>query len=81
MTMAKKNYGVMSRLSLGTLYLSNSKSVAVTALEHLTPKKISGSRDPGYAPFSKGIMSRLTPYFKFEVCSFNRFGANKQLSD
>jgi len=72
---------VMSGLSLGTL-VSNLKSVALTVLELLAfnAKKFRGSRDRGHAPFCENFWGhvRTVPgktFVKFEVRSFNRFGA------
>ena len=63
--------------------LSNLKSVALTILELLAfnAQKFRGSRDPGHAPFSQKFLRahvRTVPgniHVKFEVSSFNRFGA------
>jgi len=62
--------------------VSNLKSVALTVLELLAfyAQKFRGSRDRGHAPFGKifGIHVRTAPgntCVKFEVRSFNRFGA------
>ena len=71
----------ISGLSMGTC-VSNLKSVAFTVLELLTfnAQKFRGSRDPGHASFGK-IFERSCPdcpgntCVKFEVRSFNRFGA------
>jgi len=71
----------MSGLSLET-YASNLKSVALTVLELLAfnAPKFRGSRDPGHAPFRKIFMGHVrsvpgNKHVKFEVRSFNRFGA------
>ena len=76
-----KLLGVMSELSPGTR-VSNLKSVALTVLELLAfnALKFRGSRDRGHAPFGKifGDHVRTVPVntcVKFEVRSFNRFGA------
>jgi len=73
--------GVTSGLSLGTR-VSNLKSVALTVLELVAfnAQKFMGSRDRGHAPFGKifGDHVRTIPgntCVKFEVRSFNRFGA------
>ena len=62
--------------------MSNLKSVTLTVLELLAfnAKKFRGSRDPGHATFWKKIKGsvRTVPgntCVKFEVRSFNRFGA------
>jgi len=66
----------------GNMCVSNLKSVALTVLELLAfyAQKFKGSRDRGHAPFGKifGDHVRTVPgntYVKFEVRSFNRFGA------
>jgi len=71
----------MSGQSLGTR-VSNLKSIALTVLELLAiiAQKFRGSRDHGHAPFGKIFEGhvRTVPEntrVKFEVCSFNRFGA------
>jgi len=71
----------MSGLSLGTR-VSNLKSVALTVLELLAfnAQKFRGSRDPGHPSVGKifGGHVRTVPgntCVKFEVRSFNRFGA------
>ena len=76
-----ENFWVMSGLSLGTR-VSNLKSVALTVLELLAfnAQQFRGSRDRGHAPFGKifGCHVRTVAgnmCVKFEVCSFNRFGA------
>jgi len=73
--------GVMSGLSLGTC-ASNLKSVALTVLELLTfnAQTFWGSRDRSSAPFWENYWGhvRTVPgnkFVKFEVRSFNRFGA------
>jgi len=73
--------GVTSGLCLRTR-VSNLKSVALTVLELLAfnSRKFRGSRDRGHAPFGKifGDRVRTLPgnmCVKFEVRSFNRFGA------
>jgi len=73
--------GVMSGLSLGTR-VSNLKSVALAVLELLAfnAQKYRDSRDRGHAPFGKifGGHVRTVPgnmCVKFEVRTFNRFGA------
>ena len=73
--------GVMSGLSVGTR-VSNLKSVALTFLELLAfnAQKFRGSRDRGHAPFWENFWGhvRTAPVntcVKFEVRSFNRFGA------
>ena len=72
----------MSGLSLGTRMSNLMKSVALTVLELLAfnAQKFWGSRDRGHAPFVKifGGHVRTVPgktCVKFEVRSFNRFGA------
>jgi len=62
--------------------VSNLKSVALTVLELLAfnAQKFKGLRDRGHAPFGKlfGDRVRTVPgnmCVKFEVRSFNRFGA------
>jgi len=74
---------VMSGLSLGTC-VSNLKSVALTVLELLAfnAQKFRGSRDRGHAPFwikflrvMSGLSLQGNTCVKFEVRSFNRFGA------
>jgi len=74
-------FGVMSGLLLG-ICLSNLKSVALTVLEILAfnAQKFRGSRDRGHAPFGKifgGPVRTVSgnTCVKFEVRSFNRFGA------
>jgi len=71
----------MSWLSLETR-TSNLKSVALTVLELLAfnAQKFRGSRDPGHALFEKILRGHVmtvpgNTYVKFEVPSFNRFGA------
>jgi len=71
----------MSGLSLGTR-MSNLKSVALTVLELLVfnAQKFRGSRDRGHAPFGKIFGDHVRTVtgntcVKFEVCSFNHFGA------
>jgi len=74
--------GVMSGLSPGTR-VSNLKSVALTVLELLafSAQKFRGSRDRGHAPFwikfFGGHVRTVAgnTCVKFEVRSFNRFGA------
>jgi len=73
--------GVMSGLSLETR-MSNLKSVALTVLELLAfnAQKFRGSRDRGHAPFSENLWGHVRTVagnmcVKFEVRSFNRFGA------
>jgi len=74
--------GVMSGLSLETC-TSNLKSVALTVLELLAfnAQNFLGSRDPGHVPFSKIFLRgrvQTVPgnvHVKFEVRSFNHFGA------
>jgi len=73
--------GVMSGLSLGTR-VSNLKSVALNVLELLAfnAQKFRGSRDRGHAPFLKIFGGHVRIFsgntsVKFEVRSFNRFGA------
>jgi len=73
--------GVMSGLCLGTR-MSNLKSVALTVLELLAfnAQKFRGSRDRGHAPFWENFWGHVRTvagnmYVKFEVRSFNRFGA------
>ena len=73
--------GVLSVLSLGTRVL-NLKSVALTLLELLAfnAQKFRGSRDPGHAPFWGNFWGHVRTVpgntcVKFEVRSFNRFGA------
>ena len=74
--------GVMSGLSLGTC-VSNLKSIALIVLELLAfnAQKFRGSRDPGHPSLlgkSFGGHVRTVPgntFVKFEVRSFNRFGA------
>jgi len=78
----KKFLGVMRRLSLETCtYKYNLKCVALTifVLLAFNAQKFQGSRDPGHAPFRK-IMGHVPTFrgnicVKFEVLSFNRFGA------
>jgi len=74
-------FGVMSGLSLGTR-VSNLKSVAFTVLELLafSAQKFRGSLDPGHAPFWENFWGRVRTVpqntcVKFEVRSFNHFGA------
>jgi len=62
--------------------MSSLKSLAVTVLELLAfnAQKIRGSRDLGHAPFVKVLRGRVrtvsgNTLVKFEVRSFNRFGA------
>jgi len=76
-----KIFGVMSGLSLGTR-VSYLKSIALTVLElfAFNAQKFRGSRDPGHPPFWENFWGhvRTVPgntYVKFEVRSFNRFGA------
>jgi len=76
-----KFLGVMSGLSLGTC-VSSLKSVALTVLELLAfnAQKFRGSRDRGHDPFWENFRghARTVPgntCVKFEVRSFNRFGA------
>ena len=76
-----KFLGITSGLSLQTR-VSNLKSVALTVLELLAfnTQKFRGSRDCGHAPFGKifGDLVRTVPgntCVKFEVHSFNHFGA------
>jgi len=71
----------MSGLSLGTR-LSNLKSIALTVLEILAFnfQKFRGSREPGDTYFSKNFNGHVwtvpeNVLVKFEVHSFNRFGA------
>ena len=69
----------MSGLSLGTR-MSNLKSVALTVLELLAFKNLGGHVTVAMPPFGKifGDLIRTVPgntYVKFEVRSFNRFGA------
>ena len=71
----------MSGLSLGTR-MSNLKSVALTVLELLAfnAQKFRGSRDRGHAPFWENFWGHVRTVpgktcVKFEVRSFNRFGA------
>ena len=72
--------GVPSLLCLGTR-VSHLKSIALTVLELLAfnAQKFRGSRDRGHSLLGKllGIMSGLSlgTGVKFEVRSFNRFGA------
>jgi len=76
-----KFLGIMSGLSLGTR-MSFLKSLALTVLELLAfnAQKFRGSRDPGHAPFWENFWDHVwtvpgNTFVKFEVCSFNRFGA------
>jgi len=63
--------------------VSNLKSVALTVLELLAfnAQKFRGSRDRGHAPFGKIFGGHVCTVpagntcVKFEVRSFNRFGA------
>jgi len=71
----------MSGLSLGTR-VSNLKSVALTILDLLSfsAQKFGGSRDHGHAPFWENFWGHVRTVLgntcvKFEVRSFNRFGA------
>jgi len=71
----------MTGLSLGTC-VSNLKSVALTILDLLAfyAHKFRGLRDHGQAPFSENFWDHVwtvpgNTYVKFEVRSFNRFGA------
>ena len=76
-----KFMGVMSGLSLETRE-SSLKSVALTVLEQLAfnAQKFRGSRDRGHAPFWENFRRHVRTVpgnmcVKFEVRSFNRFGA------
>jgi len=76
-----KFLGVKSELSLGTR-VSNLKSVGLTVLELLAfnAQKFRRSRDPGHDPFWENFRGRVRTVpgktcVKFEVRSFNRFGA------
>jgi len=58
----------------------NSAALAVLGLLAFNAQKFKGSRDPGHAPFSTNFKGhvRTVPvnvHVKFEVRSFNRFGA------
>ena len=81
---------VTSGLSLGTR-VSNLKSAALIVLELFAfyAQKFRGSRDPGHAPFGENFLGSCPQRnigfivyripgnmcVKFEVRSFNRFGA------
>jgi len=76
-----KIFGDHVRTSLGTR-VSNLKSVALTVLScwHFTPKNLGGHMTVATPPFGKifGDYVRTVlgnTYVKFEVRSFNRFGA------
>jgi len=73
--------GVISGQSLGTR-VSNVKSIALTVLKLLAviAQKFRGSRDHGHAPFWGNFGGHVwivpgNTCVKFEVHSFNRFGA------
>jgi len=72
---------VMSGLSLGKR-VSNLKCLALTVLEllHLTPKNLGGHVTLATPPFGKTFLGHVQTVpgntcVKFEVCSFNHFGA------
>jgi len=76
-----KIFLIMSGLSLGTR-VSNLKSIALTVLELLAfnAQKFRGSRDRGHAHFWENFGGHVRTVagnmcVKFEVRSFNRFGA------